>query len=96
MVNFRLTARGILHREAAPAAQEEGGEAVAAITRQVWFEADRAVDTPVYDRRTLRPGMAFAGPAVVEELDSTTIVFPGDGVRIDAAGNMIIALGGAA
>lgn len=96
VVNFRLTARGILHREAAPAAQEEGGEAVAATTRQVWFEADRAVDTPVYDRRALRPGMAFAGPAVVEELDSTTIVFPGDGVRIDAAGNMIIALGGAA
>lgn len=96
VVNFRLTARGILHREPAPAVEEEGGEAEATGTRPVWFEPDAAVDTPVYDRRTLRPGMAFAGPAVVEELDSTTTVFPGDKVHIDVAGNMIIAVGGTA
>ena len=37
-------------------------------------EAGGFVDTPVYDRRKLRPGDAFTGPAIVEEPDSNTIV----------------------
>lgn len=95
VVNFRLTARGVLYRDEPPADSGNGaGSPQAAEFRPVWFSADEAVETPVYDRRLLRPGMSLSGPCVVEELDSTTVVFPGDAVRIDGAGNMVITLGG--
>ncbi len=48
----------------------------------------------VYDRETLRPGMKFDGPAIVEEVTSTTIV-DGDGsVEIDDYGSLVVTLEG--
>ena len=47
---------------------------------------------PVYRREDLAPGAAFAGPAIVEQLDSTTVVEPGDTVRVDPLGNLDIAV----
>lgn len=58
--------------------------------RQVWFEPDTSVETPVYDRAKLMPGHTFIGPAIVEQLDATTVVHPGDRVRVDASHNLII------
>jgi N-methylhydantoinase A len=46
----------------------------------------------VFDRATLRPGMKFLGPAIVEEVTSTTIVDIGAGVEIDAYGSLVIEL----
>jgi len=40
-------------------------------------------ETPVYDRELLLPGMAFSGPAIVEEREATAIIWPGDRARID-------------
>ena len=45
---------------------------------------------PVYDRYRLSPGAAFAGPAVIEEKESTVILGPEGGAQIDAAGNLIV------
>jgi N-methylhydantoinase A len=56
----------------------------------VWFDGEAAIDTPVFDRAGLAPGHRFTGPAVVDQLDSTTLVHPGDRVRIDDALNLII------
>ena len=39
---------------------------------------------PVYDRETLAPGNRFAGPAIVEQMDTTTVVLPGMTARVDA------------
>jgi N-methylhydantoinase A len=61
--------------------------------RDVRFSAADATRTPIYHRDTFRPGVVFHGPAVIDQMDSTTIVFPGDEVRIDGFGNMIITLG---
>ena len=59
--------------------------------RDVFFaEAGGYVDCPIYDRYTLGAGAQLAGPAVVEEFDSTTVVHPGYGVRVDDQGNLII------
>ena len=44
----------------------------------------------MYDRAALRPGHALAGPVIVEQLDSTTILHPGDQLRVDDARNLII------
>ena len=55
-----------------------------------------AVDCPVYDRRSLRAGHILDGPAIVEQLDSTTPIFPGDRAVVDPAGNLVIRLHGGA
>ncbi len=91
VVNFRLTARGRLHRAAAPAPVTGTPEApVPFEQREVFFTADRPRTTPVFDRAALRPGQQLVGPAVVEQLDATTLLFPDDRARIDAAGNLLI------
>ncbi len=60
-------------------------------TRRVWF-ADGWRDTPVYARDRLPKDAVFDGPAILEQLDCTTVVEPGDQVRQDDLGNMLIAL----
>jgi N-methylhydantoinase A len=58
-------------------------------SRPVWFEGrDEPHDTPVYARDDLRPGMAFRGPAIVEQLDTTTFVPPGVGAEVDRTGTI--------
>lgn len=90
IVNLRMTAHG---RVAKPAFGSAAGDAPPPSPvgrRQVWFEADSPVQTPVFDRTSLRPGHGFAGPAVIEQLDATTLVLPGDSLCVDAAGNLLI------
>jgi N-methylhydantoinase A len=47
-------------------------------------------DTPIYRREDLVPGHGFAGPAVIEQTDTTTLVEPGLSVAVDAAGNLLV------
>jgi len=62
-------------------------------TRRAYFH-DRGgfVETPVYDRYRLTPGASLAGPAIVEERESTMIVGPGGECRIDDQWNLIVQL----
>ena len=59
--------------------------------RRVWFE-DGWADTPVYDRDRLPTGAAFDGPAIVEQLDTTTVVEPDNRVEMDGDGNLVISV----
>jgi N-methylhydantoinase A/oxoprolinase/acetone carboxylase beta subunit len=53
--------------------------------RAAYFpEAAGYVETPVYDRYALGPGSRLAGPAIVEERESTTVVGPGAVITVDA------------
>jgi N-methylhydantoinase A len=70
--------------------------AAAATPRPIGPPAQRRVyldggflDVGVYQRRDLRPGDAFAGPAVVEQYDTTVLVPAGFRVRVDGWGNLI-------
>ena len=93
IVNIRLTAHGRLrHPRPEAAASLEPGAPEPVEERSVWFAADGAVRTPVFDRGRLRPGQAIEGPAVVDQLDATTIVFPGDRARVDGHGNLLLEL----
>jgi N-methylhydantoinase A len=59
--------------------------------RPVWFDASAAaIDTPVYERGDLPAGLRFAGPAIVEQVDSTTVVPPGATAEVDKYLNIII------
>jgi len=60
--------------------------------RKVWFPATGFTATPIYDRARLGPGHGFAGPAIVEQTDSTTVVPPDATVEIDGQGNILIRL----
>ncbi|MCA2012120.1 hydantoinase/oxoprolinase family protein [Cereibacter sphaeroides] len=57
----------------------------------VWF-GEGYRDTRIVERAGLKPGDSFAGPAIVTQMDTTTIVPPDATVRIDEAGNMIMEL----
>ena len=46
----------------------------------------------VYDRYRLAPGAAFAGPALVEERESTCVIPPGAQVSVDKHRNLVIEL----
>jgi len=48
------------------------------------------VETPVYARQRLSPGLAVYGPAIVEERESTTVVPPGSGGRVDEYGSLLV------
>jgi N-methylhydantoinase A len=63
-------------------------------TRPVYFAAaGGTIDTPVHDRYALPIGFGGAGPAVLEEYGSTTIVWPGDTFAIGAMGEIRIECG---
>ena len=60
--------------------------------RRVWFTDGWHV-TPVYARDRLPLDAVFKGPAILEQLDCTTVVEPGDKVRQDKLGNLLITVG---
>lgn len=91
IVNFRLIAVGKLRQPAArPAKPRKSGAPDVASRRKVWFVADQPEDTPVYDRAMLMPGDRITGPAVIEQLDSTTLLFPGDRAAVDPHLNLVV------
>jgi 5-oxoprolinase (ATP-hydrolysing)/N-methylhydantoinase A len=59
--------------------------------RRAWFEGGW-FDTTVYDRYALPTGYTLAGPAIIEERESTTIIAPGDSVEVDASLNLRITI----
>ena len=49
-----------------------------------------AHEAVIYDRAKLCEGMSVPGPAIVSEMDSTTVILPGYAARVDAVGNLLI------
>ncbi|HEY0181448.1 MAG TPA: hydantoinase/oxoprolinase family protein, partial [Rhodopila sp.] len=84
LVNLRLTAVGKLPD--LKLAQPSDPSSARVRQRDVWFAATGFVPAEVHWRNGLAPGAAIAGPAVIEALDSTTVVPPGWTGRIDALG----------
>ena len=94
IVSCRVVATGVTTRidTVPPSAQE--GKPVPRETRPVYFETGAGwVDCPVYWRGDIHPGAEFAGPAVIEQLDATTVMYPDDVAKVDAFGNTLITVG---
>lgn len=59
--------------------------------RPVYFwQEGKFLETPVYDRWRLRPGVEIPGPAIVEQMDTTTVVEVGAKATLDEYGNLIL------
>ena len=60
--------------------------------RSIYFEPEQPVEATIYQRGALRPGQVVAGPAAIDQLDATTIVYPGDRAVVDENGNLMLEL----
>jgi N-methylhydantoinase A len=96
LVNLRLTGVGrLLDLEYSEAAGATRAEALATEVA-VAFRVDGAIDwlpTAVYERELLPVDEEIPGPAIVVQIDSTTLVPPGAAFSRDAVGNLRIRLG---
>jgi N-methylhydantoinase A len=95
IVSLRATVTGVMRKPphetiaaggAAPPAAAHTGK------RRVYFGTD-FIDTPTFARSHLLAGNRIAGPALIEEHASTTVVLPGAVVEVDTFGNLVIAVG---
>jgi N-methylhydantoinase A len=96
VVNVRLTALGRRDRLQFPdsPSSDAAGEGALLTHRDIVLDdPDRPVSCPIYDRDLLASGQEVAGPAVIWEYASTTLLFAGDRLRMAATGEMIIEIG---
>lgn len=93
MVNLRLTAIGGIRkpRQREIAGEVSGVDSARKETRAVFFDdVSDFVQTSVYDRSLLKAGNRFEGPAIVEEMDASTLIEPGYLVEVDRFGNLLV------
>jgi N-methylhydantoinase A len=57
--------------------------------REVWFKG-KPCPTDLYDRASFSAGAEFAGPAIVEQIDSTVVVPPNTSASVDQYMNLLI------
>ena len=98
LVNFTVTAVGRIPRPRLRRIGSNGrgvAEARRGARRAFFSEAGGFVETAIYDRALLRAGHAVVGPAIIEEVDSTTLVHGGYRAAVDGFGNLLIAEGAA-
>ena len=92
LVNLRTTLRGIRPPLDLTLAADESGamlEEALVETRPVYFDA-AWIETPVYQRERLPADATIAGPAVIQQLDTTILVEPGSEARADALDNLVL------
>jgi N-methylhydantoinase A len=93
LVTFRIEATGLVAKATLAQEPMHGADASGAIRarRDVWIaEEERTLPCPVYDRDLLKPGNRFLGPAIVEQMDATTLVLPGMSAQVDTYLNLIL------
>ena len=87
-----FTAVAVQRQEAPPAlALPELDEPRPVAARPVYFKEFGWVETPIYRREHLGRGVELAGPLIVEEVDSTTLVLHGQIARTHPTGSLLIA-----
>jgi len=93
LVNLRVTGIGVVPEAVFPkhrAGGESPHEAMVDQREVFWGEVQEFIATPIYDRNQLRAGNVIEGPAIVEQMDSTTVVPPGKRATIDMFRNILL------
>jgi len=92
-VTLRLTAVGGIAKpklRELPRRDRDVSAARRAVRKVYFAESGGFVDCPSYDRYKLAADGVIDGPAIVEEMDSTTVIHPGFGAAVDRYGNLLI------
>jgi N-methylhydantoinase A len=90
VVNYRVSAVGTSPKPDLVMQRNANKDALKG-RRNVFFDSGH-LQSPIYERHFLKPGYQIDGPAVIEQVDSTTILCPNQSARVDEHGNLIIAL----
>ncbi len=94
LVNVRLIAVGLVKKprlKEQPLHGEDPPKEVVIARRKVFFEQhDDYVKTPIYEREKLNSGNVVEGPAVIEQYDATTVVYPRWKASVDKLGNLVL------
>ena len=92
VVKVRVTAVGKVRKPSLRVVKEamgDGGDALVG-TREAFFGRTGWVEAKVFRRAALPPGSVIAGPAMIEEYDSVTVVPPGWACWVDGLGNLLL------
>lgn len=95
IVTLRLKATGVVTKPA-PRQIDARGVGDSPIVGHRWTylpEQGGWIDVPLHDRSLLLAGMTIVGPAIVEQMDATTLILPGQHADVDSFGNLIISEG---
>ena len=91
LVSMRVKTIGVLEKPQLPILPAvEPGNPIA--RRRVAFAKEAWYDTPVFRRGDLAPNQTLNGPAIIEQMDTTVVVYPGDECKVDTWGNLILGL----
>ncbi|MGO4669799.1 hydantoinase/oxoprolinase family protein [Bosea sp. 2RAB26] len=93
LVTYRVEAIGFVLKAEFRPEPDAGPDASAAIMgrREVWFpETGGFVDCALYDREKLKSGNLIEGPAIIEQMDATTVLLPGMTARVEPYLNLIL------
>lgn len=91
LYGLRVTGRGIVEKPSFPEIGAASLDDAHKGTREAYFPtAEEYVETDVYDREKLGAGVSFSGPAIVEQMDSTTVVPPNAEAAVEKTGNVLI------
>jgi len=99
LVNFRV--EGIGKREPIflgkiPTGKSDPPRESLKSIRKVYFEEDQTfLDTRIFERERLLAGNVIEGPAIVEESNATTLIYPGMAGKVDSYGAILITIPGA-
>ena len=93
LVTLRVEATGLVPKAEFKAQADAGPSAEAAIIvrREVYMpEVGGMVECPIYARDKLKAGNRFSGPAIIEQMDATTVLLPDTEASVDAYLNVIL------
>jgi N-methylhydantoinase A len=97
LVNVKLIAVGLVEKpklKEKPLHGKKPSEKAVILKREVFFEQNNGyVETSVYMRERLKAGNVINGPAVIEQYDATTVVYPCWTASVDRFGNIVLSIG---
>jgi N-methylhydantoinase A len=94
IVTLRVAAAGRVRRFRIPSLERRRPARTSPARRRVFFPGAGWKTCPCLPREQLGAGAAVTGPAIVEQLDATTVIPPGQRATVDRAGNLVIRAGG--
>ncbi|HEY7298409.1 MAG TPA: hydantoinase/oxoprolinase family protein [Xanthobacteraceae bacterium] len=91
IVSYRVRGLGLVPPVEMPKFKRAGTSLADALREKRRLRMDgETIDCPVYQRQRLDVGLALRGPAILDQFDCTTVIYPGQTARVDEWKNLII------